>query len=965
MSLKKGHFAVHFIFPSRLLVLLFLVVSSTHASEFSKKNLLLIYSYNPTFETTGKIFEGLRSGLGNLDVNIDVEFMDSKSVNNDITQKNFHTSLKYKLSTKRIYDAVVLADDNALLFGLKHQQELFLNIPMFFLGVNDIDVAIDQNQNPFVTGVVEAVSIDENIEAVIKMLPNHTGIAVVSDGTTSGKADMSQWNRLKSDYPDISWITLSLDHLTWQEYKTELNSLNPNTNVLLLLSAYRDAEQVSKTFKESLYFSAENTEVPIVHPYVHGLGDGVLGGVVISHKKQAYEVGLMVAKHFSGVEVHDIPVLENSPNIPMFDERQLSKHNISPSSLPNNAIVLFQEKRILDTYSLEINFILLTLTVVLLAYSFIKSSKAKLSKDNERKLQTILDSIDIYIYLKDTNGRYLFANRVVRDRFGLTLNQVKGKKDSDLYDVHKAKSVREVDELVLKSKEKYSQDEVVWSEDLQQHQTFRTTKVPLLNDNLTSYAICCVSFDITEQKRQERMLEQTAYYDVLTGVANRILFMDRLKLAIGRSRESGNTLFVALFDIDDFKSINEQYGHDFGDAILKKLASRIQKIIEKEDVLARLGGDEFHFMFESKLNGHAEVELVQSCVSRPFNIDGIQVDITASTGVTQCSTNSEPEHLIRQAEQALYIAKSNGKNQVQYFSSNELRQYEPQRLKSLLSAFSSQEFVLYYQPKVSLTTGEVVGVEALIRWNHPIEGLLSPAEFLDDIEKYDLIKALDDWVFDEAIRQANQWFKKGIKLPVSINASHEYFRQKNIADILKSKLELYPEFPSSLIEIEIVESNALENLVDVANTIRSCSELDILFSLDDFGTGYSSLTYLQQLPVSTLKVDRSFVIDMLTNVTDRRILEGILGFCRAFNLTAVAEGVESLEHGRVLKSIGYDVAQGYGIAKPMNQNQFLDWLGVWVPPLEWNLSPDQVAEKTRMIASKNIFPIGKNETNIL
>ncbi|UGA57506.1 ABC transporter substrate binding protein [Vibrio sp. VB16] len=940
--LRKEYPLIYLVFLSGLLLLL--TISKVHASEAIKKHLLLIYSYHPTFATTDKVLEGLRTGLGDLDVNIDVEFMDSKSTNNDISQKNFYTSLKYKLSTKIEYDAVVVSDDNALLFALKHQQELFLNMPIVFLGINDVDVAKAQNENPFVTGVVEAVSISENIEAILNMLPSHKKIAVVSDGTTSGKADMNNWKKLKNDYPDISWIPLSLSNLTWQEYKTELNNLNPNTCVLLLLSAYRDTEKVSMSFKESLYFSIENTTVPIVHPYVHGLGDGVLGGVVISHTQQAYEAGLMVRKYFRGVKIQDIPVLENSPNIPMFDERQLLKYDIEPSRLPNNTTILFQKKRILDTYSLEIIFSLLMVTVVLIAHSFIKSNKARLVKGNERKLQTILDSIDIYIYLKDVDGRYLFANRATRDQFGLSLKKIKGKNDFDLYDESIAQSAKKIDKLVLQGKEQYSQDEKLWREDLQEHQFFRTTKVALLDEKSNSYALCCTSFDITAQKRQEKLLEQTAYYDVLTGIANRVLFMDRLKLAMSQSRESGKTLFVAFFDIDDFKRINEQYGHELGDAVIKKLASRIQKAIATDSVLARLGGDEFHFLFESKLNGHEEVELVLSCISSPFYIEGIQINVTASVGITRCSqhhADAEPEHLIRQAEQALYIAKTNGKNQVQHFSSNEFHHYDSQRLKSLLCAFTAQEFVLHYQPKVSLMSGKVVGVEALIRWNHPTKGLLSPAEFLDDIEKYDLIKALDDWVFDEAISQANQWHKKGIELPVSINASHAYFRQKNIADILKSKLQLYPGFLSSLIEIEIVESNALENLVDVANTIRSCSELDILFSLDDFGTGYSSLTYLQQLPVSTLKVDRSFVIDMLVNATDRSILEGILGFCRAFSLTAVAEGVESIEHGRVLKEIGYDIAQGYGIARPMHHNQLLEWLGTWAPPEEWNLSPDQ------------------------
>ncbi|MDB1124055.1 ABC transporter substrate binding protein [Vibrio algarum] len=945
MTMKIVNFAKNsgmpYVFWTPLLLIGLLYSSIIYAASEPAKRLLLIYSYGPTFQTTEKVFAGLQSALADVNVDIDVEYMDSKSLYDESTLNNFYTSLKYKLSKKTPYDFVVTADDNALNFVLEHQQELFTDIPVTFLGVNNIALAKSQNSNPLITGVIEAISLEANIELVKSMLPQHANVFVISDNTTSGKADTFKITALMSEYSSIKWHFLNLSELSWSELKTKLNQINPESSSILLLSAYRDNQFASKTFYESLDYIVENSSVPIIHPYEHGLGEGVLGGVVISHERQGFEAGRLVSMMINGTSIEALSVIESSPNIAVFDARQLEKFSILRSRLPDGVELRFEQPDIVERYNTEISLSLLVVVILLIVHSLVRYQNNKNIQASEKKLSAILDNVDAYIYLKDISGKYLFANKLTREQFGLSSEQMMGKTDFELFDEKTAEKIADVDGQVIKYKHRYSKDETYWREEQQTQQDVKTTKIPLLDEKSEIYALCGISVDMTAQKRHERMLEQATFYDSLTGVPNRLTFMDRLVQAICKSEDNNSPLYVAFFDVDDFKNINKQYGHEIGDVVIKSIVNRVKGMVSEDSVIARLGGDEFYLLFESDSEGKEELEHILDCISEPIEVKTKKITVTACVGVTRYPQNLalEPEHLMRQAEQALYVAKSFGANYIHHFDNFTLHQESSERFKQLLTAFSSHELVLFYQPKVSLKDGSLVGVEALIRWNHPEEGLLSPTQFLPDVERYNLIKTLDDWVIDQVLLQVNEWFKIGLRLPVSINVSHAYFRQRNIAKLLESKLSHYPNLPSSSIEIEIVETNALENLTEVADTIRSCNELGISFSLDDFGTGYSSLTYLQQLPVSTLKVDRSFVIDMLNNSTDMSILQGILGFCRAFEMTAIAEGVETLEHGLRLKEMGYHVAQGYGIGRPMPQEKLLDWIDAWTPPEEWNITP--------------------------
>jgi EAL domain-containing protein (putative c-di-GMP-specific phosphodiesterase class I) len=308
------------------------------------------------------------------------------------------------------------------------------------------------------------------------------------------------------------------------------------------------------------------------------------------------------------------------------------------------------------------------------------------------------------------------------------------------------------------------------------------------------------------------------------------------------------------------------------------------------------------------------------------------LNVSASIGVTMYPLDSgDPDHLLRHADQAMYIAKQKGKNCYHIFDvENDVAiKHHNEKLARIADALIQQEFVLYYQPKIDLRNNKVVGVEALIRWQHPDKGLLPPAMFLPEVERNTLGIDIGKWVIQAALKQLDYWQSRGIYIAISINISPLHLQHPSFVSELTDCLAQYPSFHSGSLELEIVESSALNDFELVSSIIKECNELGVSFSIDDFGAGYSSLIYLKRLPVKYLKIDQSFVRDMLVDVDDKAIIQGIVELAKVFNLTVIAEGVETPEHGKELLSLGSYFAQGYGIAKPMAPEALPAWLVRW------------------------------------
>ena len=449
--------------------------------------------------------------------------------------------------------------------------------------------------------------------------------------------------------------------------------------------------------------------------------------------------------------------------------------------------------------------------------------------------------------------------------------------------------------------------------------------------------------DVTELKESQRRLEYLAYYDDLTGLPNRALLSDRMRQAIAQCHRQGNTqLSVCCLDIDGFKDINDRWGREFGDQFLMGVARRLEECKRASDTVARLGGDEFVILFCNLDDDQGSKDAISRLLQSVGNLQPVGVvnpTLTFSAGITfyPNNTTDEPDVLLRQADQAMYEAKRSGKNCVRYFdSASELRLHERQALLNCLGeALKNGEFRLFYQPKVHLGSGKLTGVEALLRWQHPERGLLQPYEFLSALESSELTLPVGEWIIHEALRQQRKWLAEGIDVQVSVNVFGLHLQRADFVERLGVILQAYPQIDPSVLELEIVETTALENLKEITDRIHGCMRLGVQFSLDDFGTGYSSLTYMRQLPVSKVKVDRSFVRDMIGNNEDRALVENIVAMAHTLGREVVAEGLETLEHGVPLLRCGCDYGQGYGIARPMPPSDLAAWATRWRMPRVW------------------------------
>jgi len=447
--------------------------------------------------------------------------------------------------------------------------------------------------------------------------------------------------------------------------------------------------------------------------------------------------------------------------------------------------------------------------------------------------------------------------------------------------------------------------------------------------------------DITQAKEQQQNLEHMAYHDSLTQLPNRALLSDRLRQALARSTRADELTAICYFDLDAFKPVNDTLGHEAGDRLLVQLAARIRTCLRETDTIARLGGDEFAML----LCGLQSVDECEQTLGRllavikaPYQIAGQAVNISASIGYTVFPLdNSEADTLLRHADHAMYQAKVDGGSRYHLFDaihdreSRGLRQ-ERERIER---ALTNGEFCLFYQPKVDIRSGTVVGMEALIRWQHPELGLRSPIEFLPLVEDTDFAIPLGEWVIVEALRQIEVWQASGLNMQVSVNIAARHMMQANFAERLASLLQSHHRVSPQLLELEITETAAIEDVAGVAETVHNCNLLGVSFALDDFGVGYSSLTYLRRLPVAVIKVDQSFVRDMLHDTDDLAVVSGLISLSRDFKRKVVAEGVETAEHGAKLLKMGCYLVQGYGIAKPMPAEAVLAWVAGYKQDASW------------------------------
>lgn len=554
-------------------------------------------------------------------------------------------------------------------------------------------------------------------------------------------------------------------------------------------------------------------------------------------------------------------------------------------------------------------------------------------KTSENRLNTILDSVEACIYIKDEQMRYQYANRKVCELFGTTPEQILGQTDDRFFDVATCALLQQNDLRVLRRGERVAGEEVSGLNHKGEQRTFLTVKLPLRHPDGRIHALCGISTDITEYRQLQEELHQLAFFDPLTGLANRRLLLDRLRHALAGSQTTGYPGALVLIDLDNFKDINDSRGHDLGDQLLQQTADRLRHNLTGTDTAGRLGSDEFVLILED-LSPRQEDAIMQARdrarqlleqLAIPYKIEGKGHRCSASIGIAMFSdTQGNIEELLKAADLAMFAAKADGRNNLHFF--NQAMQEEVNlrsRLEhDLRQAMERDDLALHLQPQVD--DGErIIGMEALLRWPHPELGLISPADFIPLAESSGLIIPLGDWVLSRACRLLAEWSRDPAmaRLRLAVNISPRQFLHPDFVSGLQRLLRGSGVDPARL-ELEITESLLIDDIEQTIGRMEQLRQLGLSFSLDDFGTGYASLGYLKRLPLSQLKIDQSFVRDLLTDPDDEAIVRTIIALGQSLDLQVIAEGVETAEQARQLRRLGCTAFQGYWFGKPESSDHW-------------------------------------------
>ena len=560
-----------------------------------------------------------------------------------------------------------------------------------------------------------------------------------------------------------------------------------------------------------------------------------------------------------------------------------------------------------------------------------RKERERVIYESERHKQKIINTVPHMIYARDAEGKFVFANKATAAAYGLTVEDIENRTLKDLHgklSEPQMRQFRSSDMSIINGQNADYVAEEVFTKANGEELVLHTHKIPL---SYYGEMICLgVSVDITKQKNAEAIIRHQAYHDPLTNLPNRLRLIENLESEIERSNRHGYVGAVLFIDLDHFKKINDSLGHPIGDLVLQEIASRLDTCSRAEDMVARLGGDEFVLVvpelgetYEEGATCALEIaEKLRDQMALPIVSAGQSLRVTASIGIVVFPEKDKDVHeILRYADTAMYHAKDEGRDTIEFFSKTmaDLVDRHMELENELQKAIDEEQFVMHYQPQMDSRHATVIGAEALLRWNHPRMGLVSPGEFIPILESSRLILPAGRWLMKKVFQDVKSWNEKGIWRSgnrVGINISPRQFRDKSFVSDVKGLIE-ETEIDPKWVEFEITEGIVIHNIKETIAVMNQLSKLGISFSLDDFGTGYSSLSYLKQLPVASLKVDQAFVRDITTDPNDAAIVEATLAMARGLDLHVIAEGVETKDQLDFLIGHQCNMCQGYYFSRPL------------------------------------------------
>lgn len=509
--------------------------------------------------------------------------------------------------------------------------------------------------------------------------------------------------------------------------------------------------------------------------------------------------------------------------------------------------------------------------------------------------------------------------------------------------VKEQENIRNTINAAVKEKKPFSANYLILLPDGNQHHILNQGEI-LHDDTGAAETLLGVVQDVSELKLAEEEIRFLAFYDGLTGLANRMLFLDRLDQEIKTAKRHNQILAILFLDLDQFKRVNDLYGHHIGDLLLKNVSETLKKCIRNSDttsriskddsemVIARFGGDEFIILLpdiNTPENAAKIANRILHTIPTTYMLDGHEISITTSIGISVFPADAEePDILLRYADSAMYHAKDSGRNNYQFFKES-LNATVTERFnieKDLRKALERDEFLLYYQPQVTLPDRKIIGAEALIRWIHPQKGMIPPDKFIPIAEESGLIIDINKWVIQTACRQNHEWKNLGLSpVRIAVNLSGYQLANQNIIEVIKEALDSVGLEPKNL-EIEITENILMQEEVDTVGILNQLKELNLQIALDDFGTGYSSLSYLTSFPVDVIKIDRSFVMGCIEQKNNLIIIKAIIAMGHSLGMRIIAEGIETADQLELMNLYGVDEAQGYFFKPPVPQDEFVKLL---------------------------------------
>ena len=563
--------------------------------------------------------------------------------------------------------------------------------------------------------------------------------------------------------------------------------------------------------------------------------------------------------------------------------------------------------------------------------------KTRYLKASEKRLNTILNSVEAFIYIKGSDLTYQYANRKTCELLGVTGEELVGKSDRDFFDEHTAQNIERNDRLVVDEGKRLSEEEINVLSKTGEKRVFLSVKIPLRDGNNSNYALCGISTDITEHQKIQDELHHLAFYDSLTGLANRRQLLEHMKHALASGEKTGFEGAVLMIDLDGFKVFNDTVGHEQGDRLLQKVSQRISSSLRSTDTAGRLGADDFMVILED-LSPDYEQAIIDARdfamnllrdLAQPYQLDTLTHVTSATIGITMFSdTKTNVEGLLKSADLALADAKASGRGTMRFFNPR-MQQRISRRIhieSALREALESDQLELHLQPQVT-QQGAVIGMEALLRWYDADLGQMSPGEFIPIAESSGLIIPLGEWVLQRACSLLAQWqnIPHMKDLTLAVNISPKQFRHPKFVPHILHCIRQASILPEKL-ELEVTESMLIDDMAGTISRMNQLRERGIRFALDDFGTGYASLSHLKLLPLYQLKIDQSFVNEITTEKNDEAIVQTIIALGGSLGLEVLAEGVETEAQMEKLKALGVNHFQGYYFGYPQPSDHWLQEL---------------------------------------